>query len=154
MACNGYVHTVPVKVCVVLATLVHVFVSTHPSLQLIPHIPQVMLDPERLLPPTKHKMSSKASKKMESSSSSTDQDRHVVSPSLSSPLKLIHPLMEAAADVHYNYLRCLHVWHLPLSDEDIVSLVSIMYFHCSVYHHVYGCGWCPWRDYIIRVRSM
>ena len=121
---------------------------THLSLQLIItscypiyYIPQVMLDPERLLPPTKHKMSSKASK-MESSSSSTDQDRHVVSPSLSSPLKLIHPLMEAAAEVHYNYLRCLHVWHLPLSDEDIVSLVSIMYFHCSVYHHVYGCGLC------------
>ena len=98
-----------------------------------------MLDPERLLPPTKHKMSSKASK-MESSSSSTDQDRHVVSPSLSSPLKLIHPLMEAAAEVHYNYLRCLHVWHLPLSDEDIVSLVSIMYFHCSVYMYLMCMG--------------
>lgn len=34
------------------------------------------------------------------------------------------PLFKALTDVSYNYMRCLHVWGIPVNDDGAVSIVS------------------------------
>ena len=80
---------------------------------------QVILDPGRLSPPSR-KLSGKASR-TDQSSISIDQSKSTLSSS-QTPL-ILNPLLESAAEAHYSYLRCVHIWHLPLSDDDVVSLV-------------------------------
>ena len=46
-----------------------------------------------------------------------------VASTMSSKIKL-KPLLHSLGEVKYHYIRCLHLWYMPLAEEDLVSLVS------------------------------
>ena len=84
-----------------------------------------MLDPGRLLPPRRSRASAKGPRAEQKPGGPELAKRPVsLSPVMDAPPLLLLPLLDAAAETSYSYLRCLHVWHLLLSDEDVVSLVG------------------------------
>ena len=44
---------------------------------------------------------------------------------LTRPPVLLRPLLHSLTELKYNHIRCLHVWHINLSEEELVSLVSV-----------------------------
>ena len=54
--------------------------------------------------------------------------------SLSQPPKLlIQPLFKSLVESEYNFIRCLHVWGLEITDDIAVTLVSCdSYVQCKM----------------------
>lgn len=87
-----------------------------------------MLDPDRLAPSRRGpKVTSKGFKKGQNPVNPEEAAAvHVTLSSLPPPPPgslVLYPLCEAVAETKYNQLRCIHVWRIGLTDEDIVSLV-------------------------------
>lgn len=56
-------------------------------------------------------------------------------PSADKPLPiLLQPLFKSLTEACYNYMRCLHIWSIPVSDEGAVSLVSQRLIHTMSLH--------------------
>ncbi|XP_019850505.1 PREDICTED: uncharacterized protein LOC109581132 [Amphimedon queenslandica] len=43
-----------------------------------------------------------------------------------SPKIKLKPLLRCFGEVKYHYIRCLHLWYMPLAEEDLVSLALFM----------------------------
>lgn len=117
-----------------------------------PRILQAILD--QLVSPRVPASSSSMSKGKSSSSvtaSATVPDVtsgvSTVTRTTSSKVKL-KPLLHCLGEVKYQYIRCLHLWYMPLSEDDLVSLVSyttLAYIAKTVNMHSSIYRRCLWQ---------